>query len=300
MLLRRKPTYHVQNVMAVFGCITICCFFGFAILPEGLEERLAVTSTCLLTAVAFKIVVAHDIPKVNYMTIMDTYISASLLFQFSTMIAMFVVGLLLRFYVRKSDIDSVEFQDQADMICLGGFSLAFVLFHLWILRRIVYAQASADAVLAGLKTATDASDELRRSLRKRAKSDYLATHNSLREMPQQGGGSCGPTGSGLRVNFSDDPISEISAEDTSPDFTKKAKKGKADDGLSGSFTRNNARNQAMTLNDMQKNSKKNVLSALKKPGSGREIVPKVAGIKSQNAALADEGHGVQAGQSSCQ
>lgn len=297
MLLRRKPTYHVQNVMAVFGCITVCCFFGFAILPEGLEERLAVTTTCLLTAVAFKIVVAHDIPKVNYMTIMDTYISASLLFQFSTMIAMFVVALLLRFYVRKSDIDPVEFQDQADMICLGGFFLAFVLFHMWILRRIVYAQASADAVLAGLKTATDASDELRRALRKRAKSDYLATHQSLRYDDKHDGGLCGSTGSGLRVNLSDYPIL---AEDTSPDFTKKAKKGKADNSLSGSFTRNNARNQAMTLNDMQKISTKNVLSALKKPGSGRELVPKVARTKSQNTALADEGRGVQAGQSSCQ
>ena len=69
MLLKRKAMHHVQNVMVVNGCITVCSFFGFASSDE-LEERLAVAATMFLTAIAFKIVVANDIPKVNYSTIL--------------------------------------------------------------------------------------------------------------------------------------------------------------------------------------------------------------------------------------
>merc|ERR1712079_582298 len=55
--------------------ICLCSFAVFAIEGTELADRLSVVFTMLLTAVAFKIVVADTLPKVAYTTLLDLYLN---------------------------------------------------------------------------------------------------------------------------------------------------------------------------------------------------------------------------------
>ena len=244
MLLKRKATYHVQNVMVVNGCITVCSFFGFAIGSDELEERLAVAATMFLTAIAFKIVVANDIPKVNYSTILDRYINGCLVFMFGTMFAMFVIALIERYLFgavseRSSgelleaagDKTSAWWRDYADGVCLLACFGLFGVFHVWVMLLVRQARATSRSALSGLKTATDASNELRTALRLRSVSDYEATHQegdqTARELEQA---SCSATDTGGHAQLQ----KESDANDSPVPRTRE---GRADNYLSGSFSR---------------------------------------------------------------
>ena len=75
IVVRRKHFYYSFNVVGMMGAITTLGFTTAAQPPAEFADRCTVTLTLLLTAVAFKLVIADSLPKVAYVTKLDAYIS---------------------------------------------------------------------------------------------------------------------------------------------------------------------------------------------------------------------------------
>jgi len=80
MYMDRKPAYYVLNIGFPLALIDALSFTSFAIDAADLPSRLNVTLTLVLTAVAYKFVLAQSIPAVSYMTVLDKYVLAQLAF----------------------------------------------------------------------------------------------------------------------------------------------------------------------------------------------------------------------------
>jgi len=83
----RRPQYYVNNIV---GIITMLSLLGFLVffLPVGdLADRINLILTLLLTAVAFKFVVAESIPRLGYQTHIDSFVLYNMIFLFSVSFA---------------------------------------------------------------------------------------------------------------------------------------------------------------------------------------------------------------------
>jgi len=78
LLYERNPTYYVVNYMFLNFAITSCAAFGWSIEYSNVEGRLSFDGGLLLTAVAFKQVLATIVPPISYLTRLDVYAMLSL------------------------------------------------------------------------------------------------------------------------------------------------------------------------------------------------------------------------------
>ena len=79
LTLRRQYGYYVTNVAAPIGVLTaLTALTVGCIEPDGSRmgtaDRLGLTFTLMLTAVAYKFVVASSLPQVSYQTYLDVYV----------------------------------------------------------------------------------------------------------------------------------------------------------------------------------------------------------------------------------
>mmetsp|Transcript_11049 Transcript_11049/g.22853 ORF Transcript_11049/g.22853 Transcript_11049/m.22853 type:complete len:362 (-) Transcript_11049:143-1228(-) len=70
--IQRKAFAHEINIIGILFMLNMISFTSF--LMESLADQMSVTLTLLLTAVAFKFVIADKLPAVSYLTTMDVYI----------------------------------------------------------------------------------------------------------------------------------------------------------------------------------------------------------------------------------
>ena len=77
---QRRAAYYMWNIGLPNFLLSVLVFTSFAISPEDLEDRLSVTLTLVLTSVAFKYMVAQELPKISYLTLLDKYILLSFTF----------------------------------------------------------------------------------------------------------------------------------------------------------------------------------------------------------------------------
>lgn len=75
----RRPAYFIWNSFSV--TLLICClsFVTFAVEPALVQNRLQLSFTLVLTAVAFKFVVNQSLPRISYLTYLDRYILATMI-----------------------------------------------------------------------------------------------------------------------------------------------------------------------------------------------------------------------------
>ncbi|XP_033625235.1 uncharacterized protein LOC117288467 [Asterias rubens] len=81
MYAKRKGLYYFWNLTLVLMLIISLSFASFAVAADQPEDRLSVTLTLLLTAVAFKYVAAQSLPPISYLTLLDKYVIFCLVFQ---------------------------------------------------------------------------------------------------------------------------------------------------------------------------------------------------------------------------
>ncbi|XP_022088447.1 glycine receptor subunit beta-like isoform X2 [Acanthaster planci] len=81
MYAKRKALYYFWNLALVLMLIVCLSFASFAVSADQPEDRLSVTLTLLLTAVAFKYVAAQALPPISYLTLLDKYVIFCLVFQ---------------------------------------------------------------------------------------------------------------------------------------------------------------------------------------------------------------------------
>tara|TARA_B110001452_G_scaffold217882_1_gene189523 strand:- start:134 stop:1327 length:1194 start_codon:yes stop_codon:yes gene_type:complete len=162
--LRRRALYYLQNVVGVNAIITSICFTAFGIPLVDLGDRLSVCLTMLLTAVAFKIVLGDALPKVSYQTVMDVYLNGSFGCMLVCTLSTFVFACWAR--LNPASADEPWLHDKIDLVAFCTLSTAYVLFHVYFVRRCKHAIAEGSVVLAGRQRASDANHKLQERLRR--------------------------------------------------------------------------------------------------------------------------------------
>tara|TARA_B110000008_G_C16974468_1_gene565267 strand:- start:2716 stop:4305 length:1590 start_codon:yes stop_codon:yes gene_type:complete len=78
--IERESSYYVYKIILPIVLILMVCWSVMWITPKELEARLTVTIVCLLSLIAYNFVIDSEIPKLEYLTIMDWIIFASYIF----------------------------------------------------------------------------------------------------------------------------------------------------------------------------------------------------------------------------
>ena len=75
--IERKSRYYVYKIILPIILILIVCWSAVWIKPYEIESRLTITIVCLLSLIAYNFVIDADLPKLEYLTVMDYIILTS-------------------------------------------------------------------------------------------------------------------------------------------------------------------------------------------------------------------------------
>jgi hypothetical protein len=78
--IERKSRYYVFKIILPIILILIVCWSAVWIKPKDLESRLTITIVCLLSLIAYNFVIDKDLPKLEYLTVMDYIILISYIY----------------------------------------------------------------------------------------------------------------------------------------------------------------------------------------------------------------------------
>lgn len=117
--VKRKSGYYLWNITMIIFLISLLSFCSFSVEISSPSDRLSVTLTLLLTAVAFKFVVSQSLPTISYLTFLDKYVLCGLLF----------LGCMAIENAVAAIIPDVPTQKHFDQICLYVAVGCFVFIH---------------------------------------------------------------------------------------------------------------------------------------------------------------------------
>ena len=78
--LERKSGYYIFKVILPIILILIVCWSAVWINPKEIESRLTITIVCLLSLIAYNFVIDSEMPKLEYLTIMDYIVLISYIY----------------------------------------------------------------------------------------------------------------------------------------------------------------------------------------------------------------------------
>ncbi|XP_059178683.1 cys-loop ligand-gated ion channel-like isoform X3 [Physella acuta] len=116
----RRPGYFVWNIFMITFLICTLSFATFSVEKDLPQNRLQLSFTLVLTAVAFKSVVNQSLPRISYLTYMDKYLLASMFMMSAICTWHAVVTILIH---KKADADFVEY------IVLGCLASIYVIYN---------------------------------------------------------------------------------------------------------------------------------------------------------------------------
>ena len=73
-LLKRRSSYYMWNIVFIDFALVLTSFSVLLIPASELADRMSISLTLLLTAVAFKFVVSEKLPSISYLTLLDGYV----------------------------------------------------------------------------------------------------------------------------------------------------------------------------------------------------------------------------------
>jgi len=123
---KRRESYYIWNIGLIILAIVSLSFTSFAIPVDNIEGRLTINLTLLLTAMAFKFVIAASLPVVAYLTPLDKYLLANFAFLW---IMTCYVGIVPHF----TGIDLGQYDEEAYLVMLSLYSLLQVYTVSWCL-----------------------------------------------------------------------------------------------------------------------------------------------------------------------
>ena len=130
LCVHRRPGYYIVNVVMPTGLIVLLTGTQFQIAAEDVADRLSVSVTLLLTAVAFKLVTSTMTPAVAYLTLLDRYVGVSSIIIFLAVGAAAVAGEI-----------GATFDRAAAWSLLGLWAVL----HFWFAARVLAARAGYSA-----------------------------------------------------------------------------------------------------------------------------------------------------------
>ena len=80
ILVERKHGYYIYKVIFPILLILMVCWSAVFIDPKELESRLTITIVCLLSLIAYNFVIDSELPKLDYLTVMDYIILVSYIY----------------------------------------------------------------------------------------------------------------------------------------------------------------------------------------------------------------------------
>ncbi len=119
----RRPDYFIWNAYFPIFLITILSFTIFSVDCKSSHYRTSMAFTILLTSITFKWVVNRTLPAVSYLTSLDKYSIACIVF-----ITLHAVwhAIISSFWSRSTSII-------LDRVILGAFVVGFIIIHLGLL-----------------------------------------------------------------------------------------------------------------------------------------------------------------------
>jgi len=78
--IERQSDYYIYKVILPIILILLVCWSAIWITPKEIESRLTITIVCLLSLIAYNFVIDAELPKLEYLTIMDWIIFVSYIF----------------------------------------------------------------------------------------------------------------------------------------------------------------------------------------------------------------------------
>ncbi|CAG2237603.1 unnamed protein product [Mytilus edulis] len=122
------PTNKGGSPVSTFSLITVLTFTTFSIEPSS-ADRLGVTITLLLTSVTFKLIVKQSLPTISYLTYLDLYVIAALVFLGLTS----AQHAIIRYMSIKYTEAQINQYDNYSIITLLGIFIAFhVIFAIYM------------------------------------------------------------------------------------------------------------------------------------------------------------------------
>ncbi|PVD30719.1 hypothetical protein C0Q70_09994 [Pomacea canaliculata] len=126
--VKRNVGYFLWNVVFIVFLILLLTFTTASIDPTS-SDRLVSTITLFLTLVAFKMVVKQSLPTISYLTYLDMYILASLLFLAVYSIEnAFIAG-------HKTTVNN-DLLKQYDELAILGLGILLIIYHLLFIIHI--------------------------------------------------------------------------------------------------------------------------------------------------------------------
>ncbi|KAK3580217.1 hypothetical protein CHS0354_018002 [Potamilus streckersoni] len=117
----RRPGYFVWNIFLVTFLICSLAFATFSVDKSLPQNRLQLSFTLVLTAVAFKSVVNSSLPRISYLTYMDKYLLASMIM---------LSGVCTWHAIVTRLLDNRTRADEIEEIVLTVLGILYVLYNL--------------------------------------------------------------------------------------------------------------------------------------------------------------------------
>ena len=80
MRIERNYSYYIYKIIVPIMIILVVAWSALWVEPKQLESRLTITIICLLSLIAYNFIVDKDLPKLEYLTLLDYWILLSYLF----------------------------------------------------------------------------------------------------------------------------------------------------------------------------------------------------------------------------
>jgi hypothetical protein len=159
--VERLVTFYLLNIAFILAMIVSLSFLSFCIDCNAVGERIGITLTLLLTAVAFKMACESHIPVVAYVSLLDQYVIGSFIFLWMITIEAGVMTLLPE-AVRLT----------ADRIAAVVFILMWLLFHAaayWRVRKFLKKNRFWHMIKTANSSSSSSSGSSSKAARKQSK-----------------------------------------------------------------------------------------------------------------------------------
>lgn len=127
----RRPGFYFWNTFLLMFILQGLSFTVFAILPSAPQYRLMIMFLLLLSGISFKVNLAKNLPTVSYLTYLDIYVYATLIFLCLQAIESAVVSAFV-------EADGLSTARQGDKWYMIGMAIFIFLFNVIFLIYVIY------------------------------------------------------------------------------------------------------------------------------------------------------------------
>ena len=127
--IERKTGYYVYKVILPILLILMICWSAVWISPRELESKLTISIVCLLSLIAYNFVIDKELPKLEYLTVLDWIILVSYVY---ATIPNFLSILTFRFYKERKNLLNKKIDNYSKF--LGPTSYLVIIFLIIIIN----------------------------------------------------------------------------------------------------------------------------------------------------------------------